>query len=190
MFSSLSQQECDTSPIQFGKASACRLGGSLGATNEPIANIGVCLFEKQSLQAERIVAYADPKNILGNTGGTVPFFDCFERLGWCTIKSITRGVVMIRRILLMKLTDQGAKDIKSAPQRIEQAFATFEKMGGKLLGFYLVTGEYDYISIGEAPNDEVAMLFTMGLSALGNVRTTTIEAYTKEEFGAMVKRLP
>lgn len=97
---------------------------------------------------------------------------------------------MVRRILLMKLTDQGAKDIKTAPQRIEQAFATFEKMGGKILGFYLVTGEYDYISIGEAPNDEVAMLFTMGLSALGNVRTMTIEAYTKEEFGAMVKKLP
>jgi uncharacterized protein with GYD domain len=96
---------------------------------------------------------------------------------------------MVRRILLMKLTDQGAKDIKTAPHRIEQAISTFEKMGGKILAFYLVTGEYDYISIGEAPNDEVAMLFTMGLSALGNVRTMTIEAYTKEEFGAMVKKL-
>jgi uncharacterized protein with GYD domain len=97
---------------------------------------------------------------------------------------------MVRRILLMKITDQGAKDIKAAPQRIEQAIATFEKMGGKILGFYLVTGEYDYMSIGEAPNDEVAMAFTMGLSALGNVRTTTIQAYTKEEFGALVKKLP
>jgi uncharacterized protein with GYD domain len=97
---------------------------------------------------------------------------------------------MVRRILLMKITDQGAKDIKAAPQRIEQAIATFEKMGGKILGFYLVTGEYDYISIGEAPNDEVAMAFTMGLSALGNVRTTTIQAYTTEEFGALVKKLP
>jgi uncharacterized protein with GYD domain len=100
------------------------------------------------------------------------------------------GVVMVRRILLMKMTEQGAKDIKSAPQRIEQAIAAFEKMGGKILGFYLVTGEYDYISIWEAPNDEVAMAFTMGLSALGNVKTTTIEAYSKEEFAAMVKKLP
>jgi uncharacterized protein with GYD domain len=98
--------------------------------------------------------------------------------------------VVVRRILLMKMTDQGAKDLKGAPQRVEQAIATFEKMGGKILGFYLVTGEYDYISIGEAPNDEVAMAFTMGLSALGNVRTTTIDAYTKEELSAMVKRLP
>ena len=97
---------------------------------------------------------------------------------------------MVRKILLMKLTEQGAKDIKGAPQRMEQAISTFEKMGGKILGFYMVTGEYDYISIGEAPNDEVSMMFTIGLSALGNVKTMTLQAYTKEEFGALVKKLP
>jgi len=97
---------------------------------------------------------------------------------------------MLRRILLMKLTDQGVKDIKNAPQRIEQAIKTYEKMGGKMVGFYAVTGEYDYISIGESPSDEVGMTFVMGLSVLGNVRTTTIRAYTKEEFAAMVKKLP
>ena len=54
---------------------------------------------------------------------------------------------MVRKVLLMKLTDQGVKDIKGAPQRIEQALQGFEKIGGKLLGFYVVTGEYDYIAI-------------------------------------------
>ena len=97
---------------------------------------------------------------------------------------------MIKRILLMKLTDQGAKDIKNAPQRIEQAFQAIEKMGGKVLGFYVVTGEYDYIAIGELPNDEVCMAFVMGLSALGNVKTITCNAFTKEEFAQMVKKLP
>ena len=97
---------------------------------------------------------------------------------------------MVRRIMLMKLTDQGAKDIKNAPQRIEQAIKTYEKMGGKMVGFYAVTGEYDYIAIGESPNDEVGMAFAIGLSALGNVRTTTIQAFTKEEFAGLVKKLP
>jgi uncharacterized protein with GYD domain len=97
---------------------------------------------------------------------------------------------MVRKILLCKLTDQGAKDIKNAPQRVEQAIKTYEKMGGKMLGFYVVTGEYDYIAIGESPSDEVGMAFVLGLSALGNVRTTTVNAYTKEEFAAMVKKLP
>ena len=97
---------------------------------------------------------------------------------------------MVRRILLMKLTDQGVKDIKNAPQRIEQSIKTFEKMGGKMLGFYAVTGEYDYISIGESPNDEVGMAFVLGLSAIGNVRVTTLQAFTKEEFAGMLSKLP
>ncbi len=97
---------------------------------------------------------------------------------------------MVRRILLMKLTDQGIKDIKSAPQRIEEGIKTFEKMGGKMLGFYILTGEYDYMAIGESPSDETVMTFALGLSALGNVRTTTIQAFTKEEFAAIVKKLP
>lgn len=93
-------------------------------------------------------------------------------------------------INLMKLTDQGVTNIKEAPQRAEEGIKAFEKMGGKMLGFYVVTGEYDYIAIGEAPNDAVATTFSMALSARGNVRTTTVRAYTREEFAEMVKKLP
>jgi len=97
---------------------------------------------------------------------------------------------MVRMVLLMKLTEQGAKDIKGAPQRIEQALQTVEKIGGKMLGFYAVTGEYDYIAIGEMPSDEVGMTFVVGLSALGNVKVTTCRAYTQQEFAAIVGNLP
>lgn len=97
---------------------------------------------------------------------------------------------MVRNILLMKLTDKGVEDIKNAPQRMEQGVKALEKMGGKMIGLYAVTGEYDYIAIGEAPSEEVGMAFVMGLSALGNVRTTTCRAFTKEEFGEIVKKLP
>lgn len=96
---------------------------------------------------------------------------------------------MVRKIMLVKLTVQGAKDIKNAPQRIEQAIKTYEKMGGKMIGFYIVTGEYDYIVIGESPSDEVDMALIIGLSSLGNVKMTLISAFTKEEFAGMVKKL-
>ena len=93
-------------------------------------------------------------------------------------------------VILMKLTDQGAKAIKDAPERIEAGIKGFEKMGGKVNDFYVVMGEYDYVAVGEAPSDEVATTFSLALGSLGNVRTTTLRAYTKEEFGAMVKQLP
>ena len=91
---------------------------------------------------------------------------------------------------LYKLTDQGIKAIKEAPGRVEAAIKGAEKMGGKVIGVYVVMGEYDYVIIGEFPSDEVATTFALALGSLGNVRTTTLRAYTKEEFAAMVKKLP
>jgi uncharacterized protein with GYD domain len=93
-------------------------------------------------------------------------------------------------VILMKLTDQGAKAIKDGPGRAEAGIKAFEKMGGKVSGFYVVMGEYDYVAFGEAPSDEVATTFALALGSLGNVRTTTLRAFTKEEFAAMVKKLP
>ena len=97
---------------------------------------------------------------------------------------------MVTHIVLMKLTDQGIKDIKNAPQRIEAAAKTLEAMGGKMTGFYLTMGEYDYVAIGEGPSDEVGMTFLLGLGAAGYVKTTTLKAFTKEEFEEMVKQVP
>jgi len=51
-------------------------------------------------------------------------------------------------------------------------------------------GEYDYVAIGEAPNDTVGMTFLLGLGLAGNVRTTTLKAFTREEFVEIVKKLP
>ena len=91
---------------------------------------------------------------------------------------------------LYKLTDQGIKNIKDAPQRIEEAFKGWEAMGGKVIGFYSVMGEYDYVAIGEAPNDEVAVTFALALGSQGDARTMTLKAFTREEFTEIVNKLP
>jgi len=93
-------------------------------------------------------------------------------------------------ILLLKLTDQGFKDLKKATKRIDLAVQSLEAMGGKMIGIYAVTGEYDYVAIGEVPSDEVGMRFLLGLGAVGIVRTTTLRAFTREEFSAIVQKMP
>jgi len=91
---------------------------------------------------------------------------------------------------LMKLTEQGIKEIKSAPQRIAENVKKLEAMGGKLVGMYVVMGEYDYVGIAEAPNDEVALTFLLGLGADGQVRTTTLKAFSTDQFMEIVGKLP
>ncbi|MBS7634474.1 GYD domain-containing protein [Candidatus Bathyarchaeota archaeon] len=93
-------------------------------------------------------------------------------------------------VCLMKLTDQGIREIKNAPKRIQEAIKTLEAMGGKLIAFYMVMGEYDYVGIAEAPSDEVAATFLLGLGSSGHVRTTTLKALTMEQIAAIVERLP
>ncbi len=93
-------------------------------------------------------------------------------------------------IVLMQLTEKGIKDIKDAPDRLADGTKMLESMGGKLIGFYTVMGEYDYVGIGELPNDQAALLFSLALSRQGNVRTTTLKAFTPSEFAEVLKKLP
>jgi len=84
-------------------------------------------------------------------------------------------------VVLMKLTDQGVKDIKDAPQRIKDGISLFERNGGKVVGFYLTMGEYDYVAVGEAQNDGLVLTFCLTLAAGGNVRTTTLRGFPASE---------
>ena len=93
-------------------------------------------------------------------------------------------------ITLMNMTEQGIKDIKNAPERTANSIKQLEEMGGKLIGFYMCMGEYDYVGIAEAPSDEVAMGFLMALGAGGNVRTTTLRAFSETEVAQVIGQLP
>lgn len=97
---------------------------------------------------------------------------------------------MVAFVLLMKLTAKGVADIKAAPARIEEGIRAFETMGGKVHSFHVTMGPYDYVAVGEAPSDEVAATFAMALSAQGNVTTTTLRAFSRDEFAALVAKLP
>ena len=93
-------------------------------------------------------------------------------------------------VTLYKLTDQGIRNIREAPQRIDAGIAAWEKAGGKMIGFYATTGEYDYVVITEAPNEDLGVAFTLAQGSMGNVRTTTMRAYTRGEFADLVSKLP
>ena len=59
-------------------------------------------------------------------------------------------------VILIKLTDQGASAIKDAPKHMQQAFESTAALGAKVKDFYVTMGEYDYVAIGEGPDDETA----------------------------------
>lgn len=93
-------------------------------------------------------------------------------------------------VMLMKLTTKGGSEIKAGPDRIDEGIGAFEAMGGKMYSFHVTMGPYDYVAIGEAPNDEAAAAFALALTSQGNVATTTMRAFTRDQFKKIVGTLP
>jgi uncharacterized protein with GYD domain len=92
-------------------------------------------------------------------------------------------------IVLMKLTDQGIRAAKDAPDRIEAGIHSMEALGGKVMGFYATLGEYDYVACVEAPNEAIVMRYLLAFGAAGDVRTTTMKALTHKEFEEIARKL-
>ena len=97
---------------------------------------------------------------------------------------------MATYVTLLKYTEQGIRNIKESPSRLEKARQLIKSLGGELKSFYLVQGRYDAIVITEAPNDEVAAKFALASGSLGNVRTETTRAFTEEEYRRIISGLP
>jgi uncharacterized protein with GYD domain len=85
-------------------------------------------------------------------------------------------------ICLISLTEQGIKDTKNIPQMVENLLKSFETTGCKVIGWYVVMGAYDLVAIIDMPADEIMMSFLFKVSETGMVRTTTLKAFTLQEF--------
>ena len=97
---------------------------------------------------------------------------------------------MPRYIFLLKMTDQGIKTVKDLPKRVANARQAVEKAGGKWLDWNLTMGKYDAVGTAEMPSDEAAVTFALSLGSLGNVRSTTLKAFSESEMIKIVGKLP
>jgi uncharacterized protein with GYD domain len=93
-----------------------------------------------------------------------------------------------RYIILMRWTEQGIRNVKDTIKRAEAAKCEAEKIGGKFTSYWTF-GKYDGIGILEAPNEEAAMQFGLKVGSLGNIRTTTLRAFTEEEVASVIDNL-
>ncbi len=93
-------------------------------------------------------------------------------------------------VTLMRFTDQGIRNIKEGPARLEAAKKLFQSAGAEIKSYYLALGNYDAIAIIDGPNDEVAARLALAIGAQGNVRTDTMRVFTEPEYRKLVSGLP
>lgn len=87
-------------------------------------------------------------------------------------------------------TQEGLKNLKSAPEIVKQAKANLQKMGVKTVGVWFTFGHYDIVAVFDAPDDYAAAVVALNSSARGNWTTQTVRALSEDEFAQVVQRLP
>jgi uncharacterized protein with GYD domain len=97
---------------------------------------------------------------------------------------------MATYVTLLNYTEQGIRNIKESPTRLDAAKKAFQANGAELKQFFLLMGRYDLLIVAEAPTDEAVAKIALALGALGNVRTQTFRAFPEQEFRKIVAGLP
>jgi len=91
-------------------------------------------------------------------------------------------------VLLSKLTDEGWKTIRENPERIKEVNREIEAFGAKVLHQWAVLGQYDFVNIVEAPDNETIAKVSIELGSRGTIQITTLAAIPIDKFIASVKQ--
>ena len=96
---------------------------------------------------------------------------------------------MVAYVVLANFTDQGIRNAKDSPKRAD-AFKEMAKTFGVTVKEIVWTqGRYDVVTVVEAPDESAAMSLSLSLSALGNVRTETLRAFSAAEMTTIVGKM-
>lgn len=97
---------------------------------------------------------------------------------------------MVRYVILLNFTDQGIRNVKQTIER-SKAFKTMaERLRANVKEVYWTQGLYDIIAIVEVPDEESGMSLLLALGSLGNVRSQTLRAFSAEEMGRIIAKMP
>src|SRR6476646_9087141 len=76
-------------------------------------------------------------------------------------------------VMLSTLTDEGRKTLKQRPERLEEVNKEVETMGGRVTAQYAMIGTYDFVTVVEAPSNEVVARISVELGSRGTLNITT-----------------
>ena len=96
---------------------------------------------------------------------------------------------MATYVVLTKFTDQGIRSAKDSPKRAEAFKKMAETFGVTVRELFWTQGRYDIVTIVEAPDEISVTALNLSISALGNVRTESLRAFSATEMMTIVNRM-
>ena len=90
---------------------------------------------------------------------------------------------------LINFTDQGVKNVKDTANRASHYKELAAKLGCTIKDIWWTQGQYDVVSIVEAPDDAAATALAMSVGKLGYIRTQTLRAYSAAELAPIMDKV-
>ena len=97
---------------------------------------------------------------------------------------------MPRYVVLIDWTEQGVRNFKDSVDRYEAASGQLEALGVRFTDIYWTLGTHDLVSMVDAPDDETLAAGLLAIAGQGNIRTTTLRAFTGDEMRSVVAKAP
>jgi uncharacterized protein with GYD domain len=85
-------------------------------------------------------------------------------------------------IMLTKLTSNGVRTLKDNPGRVAEVNKEVEQLGAKVLHQWATLGEYDFVSVLEAPDERAMAKVSVELGSRGTTSNETMAAIPAEDF--------
>ncbi len=84
-------------------------------------------------------------------------------------------------VMLSTLGPDGAETLQNNPSRIREVNGEVESMGARVVSQFALLGQWDFITIIEAPDEMVMARIATTLAARGTLKTRTMTAIPVEE---------
>jgi uncharacterized protein with GYD domain len=96
---------------------------------------------------------------------------------------------MATYVVLANFTDQGVRNAKDSPKRADAFKDMAKKCGATVKDIYWTQGQYDVVTIVDAPDDVAATALALSVGALGNVRTQTLRAFSAADMKGVIDKM-
>jgi uncharacterized protein with GYD domain len=84
-------------------------------------------------------------------------------------------------VMLTNLTPEGVQTLKNNPSRVSEVNKEVEQLGVKVKEQWATLGQYDFITVVEAPDDKTMAKVSVELGSRGTMSSQTLSAMPTEE---------
>ena len=84
-------------------------------------------------------------------------------------------------VMLTNLTADGIRTLKNNPGRVAEVNKEVEQIGAKVVAQYATLGQYDFITVVEAPDESTMAKVSVELGSRGTMTSQTLAAMPAEE---------